>query len=174
VQTLLPSGPAVRYLSSSPLQLVQMLRDIEASGIKALALDRCPRCSIFTTVGTCSLKTSDDLIGLWCIFKATLLARGDLYFSYALESARAGRIEIARDVALETVGHVDLEDPRPHLLLGQVAVKLRDRELLRQAKSFLRFLKLDRWERKLDQVVQSGSPDFEDAVWTTCNSYHLQ
>src|SRR5260370_4580278 len=81
VQTLLPSGPAVRYLSSSPLQLVQMLRDIEASGIKALALDRCPRCSIFTTVGTCSLKTSDDLIGLWCIFKATLLPRGNLYFS---------------------------------------------------------------------------------------------
>lgn len=75
VQTRLASGPAVRYLSSSPLQLVQMLRDIEASGIEALALDRCPRCSIFTTVGTCSLQTTDDLIGLWCIFKATLLAR---------------------------------------------------------------------------------------------------
>ena len=174
VQTLLPSGPSVRYVSSSPLQLVKMLRDMEASGIEALALDRCPRCSIFTTVGTCSLKTSDDLIGLWCIFKATLLARGDLYFSYALESARAGQIEIARDVALETVGHVDLEDPRPHLLLGQVAVKLRDRELLRQAKSFLRFLKLDRWERKLDQVVQSGSPDFEDTAWKTSDSYSLR
>lgn len=171
VQTLLASGPAVRYLSSSPLQLVQMLRDIEASGIEALALDRCPRCSIFTTVGTCSLKTTDDLIGLWCIFKATLLARGDLYFSYALESARTGRIEIAGDVALETVGHVNLEDPRPHLLLGQLAVKLRDRELLGEAKSFLQFFKLDRWERKLDQVVQSGSPDFEDPAWTTSNSY---
>jgi hypothetical protein len=171
VQTLLPSGPSVRYLSSSPLQLVQMLPRIEASGIEALALDRCPRCSIFTTVGTCSLKTSDDLIGLWCIFKATLLARADLYFSYALESARAGRIEIARDVALETVGHVNLEDPRPHLLLGQLAVKLRDRELLGEAKSFLQFFQLDRWGRKLDQVVQSGSPDFQDPVCTTSNSY---
>lgn len=87
VHTLLASGPSVRYVSSSPLQLVQMLRDIEASGIEALALDRCPRCAIFTTVGTCSLKTADDLIGLWCIFKATQLARGDLYFSHALESA---------------------------------------------------------------------------------------
>src|SRR5260370_26488190 len=148
-----------------------MFHDIEAMGIKTLALDRCPRCSIFTNVGTSSLKTSDDLIGVWSIFKATQLVRGDLYFSYALESARGGRIEIARDVALETVGHVDLEDPRPHLLLGQVAVKLRDRELLRQAKSFLRFLKLDRWEQKLDQVVQSGSPDFEDPVWTSSTYY---
>jgi hypothetical protein len=66
---------------------------------------------------------------------------------------------------------VDLEDPRPHLLLGQVAVKLGDRELLREAKSFLQFLKLDRWGWRLDQVVQSGSPDFEDPVWTTSNSY---
>jgi len=74
-------------------------------------------------------------------------------------------------VALETVGHVNLEDPRPHLLLGQLAVKLRDRELLREAKSFLQFFKLDRWGRKLDHVVQSGSPDFEDPVCTTSNSY---
>jgi hypothetical protein len=162
VQTLLASGPQVRYLNSSPLQLVHVLRDIEAAGIETLALDRCPRCSIFTTVRTSSLRASDDLIDLWCIFKATQLARENLYFSYALESARAGRIEIARDVALETVGHVNLEDPRPHLLLGQLAVKLRDRELLRESQAYLRFLKLDQWERKLDQVVQSGSPDFEN------------
>jgi hypothetical protein len=138
VQTLLAPGPLVRYLSSSPVQLLQMLHDIEAMGIKTLALDRCPRCSIFTTFGTYSLKTSDELISLWCIFKATQLARGNLYFSYALEAARAGRIEIARDVALEIVGHVDLEDPRPHLLLGQLAVKLRDRKLLSEVKAFLR------------------------------------
>ncbi len=173
VQTLLARGPAVRYLYSSPLELVQMFHDIEAMGIKTLALDRCPRCSIFTNVGTSSLKTSDDLIGVWSIFKATQLVRGDLYFSYALEAARAGRIEIARDVALETVGHVDLEDPRPHVLLGQLAVKLRDQELLREAKKFLRFLKLDRWERKLDQVVQSGSPDFEDPALSNSNAYPL-
>src|SRR6266704_1412458 len=141
----------------------------ELRKLPRLALDRCPRCPVFTTVGT--PKTSDDLIGLWSIFKATQLTRGNLYFSYALESARAGRIEIALDVALETVGHVNLEDPRPHLLLGQVAVKLRDRELLREAKSFLQFFKLERWERKLDQVVQSGSPDFEDPAWTASSSY---
>jgi hypothetical protein len=56
VQMLLASGPAVRYLSSTPLELVQMLHDIEAIGIKTLALDRCPRCSIFTTTGTRALR----------------------------------------------------------------------------------------------------------------------
>ena len=162
VQTLLASGPPVRYLSSSPPQLIQMLRDIEATGIETLALDRCPRCSIFTNFGTSSLQTSEDLISIWCIFKATELARGNLYFSYALEAARAGRIETARDVALETVGHVNPEDPRQHLLLGQLAVTLGDRKLLREDKSFLNFLKVDRLERKLDEVVQSGSPDFEN------------
>jgi|SRR5580693_6707947 hypothetical protein len=123
VQTLLTTGPPVRYLSSSPPQLIQMLRDVEAIGIKTLALDRCPRCSIFTSFDTYSLKTPDDLIGTWCIFKAAELARAHLYYSYALEAARAGRIETARDVALETVGHVNLENPRPHLLLGQLAVR---------------------------------------------------
>jgi hypothetical protein len=164
VQTLLASGPSVHYLSSSPLELVHMLRDIEAAGITGLALDRCPRCSIFTVLGTASLKTSGDLIAVWRISKATEIARLNLYFSYALGAARTGRIEIARDVALETVGHVNAEDPRPHLLLGQIAVKLRDRKLLRQAKAFLRFFKLDRWEGKLDEVVRSGSPNFEEFV----------
>lgn len=162
VRTLLATGPTVRYLHSSPVQLAQMLRDVEAIEIKTLALDRCPRCSIFTNVGTPSLKAADDLIGVWSIFKATELARLNLYFSYALEAARAGRIETARDVAMETVGHVSPEDPRPHLLLGELAVKLRDRKLLREARAFLRFLNLDRWERKLEQVEQSGSPDFEN------------
>jgi hypothetical protein len=103
-----------------------------------------------------AMKTADDVVTVWCIHKATELARADLYFGYAQESARAGRLEIARDVALETVGHVSLEDPRAHLLLGEVAVALRDRKLLREAKAFLRFLHLDRWERKLPTGISGG------------------
>lgn len=161
VHTLLASGPPVQYLSSSPLDLVRMLRDLEGMRIEWFALDRCPRCSVFTSTGSGSMKTADDLLVLWSISKATELARADLYLAYALDSARAGQLTIARDVALETVGHVSLEDPRPHLLLGQLAVGLKDRTLLRQAKTFLRFLRHDQWERKLDEVVQSGQPDFE-------------
>ena len=45
--------------------------------------------------------------------------------------------------------------------MGQVAVALYDRELLREARAFLQFFKLDSWERKLDDVVQSGPLNFE-------------
>ena len=162
VRTLLHSGPSVRYLSSSPLELVRMLRDVETAGIEALVLDRCPRCPSFTAISTASLKTPEDLISVWRIVKATELARVNLYHTFALEAARAGQIETARDVAFETVGHVTLEDPRPHLLLGQIAVRLRDRKLLRQAKAFLAFLKAERWEQMLDQAAESGSTDFEE------------
>jgi hypothetical protein len=162
VQTVLTTGADVSYVNPSPLQLVNALRAVEAAGVESLALDRCPRCSTFTTVGLPSLRASDQLIDLWCIFKATQLARENLYFSYAQDSARVGKFETARDVALEAVAHVNLEDPRPHLLLGQLAVKLGDQELLRESRAYLRFLKLDRWERKLDEVVRSEAPDFEN------------
>ena len=84
----------------------------------------------------------------------------DLYLSYALASARAGELDTAREVTLETVAHVSFEDPRAHFLLGQIGVALQDRAMLREAKAFLRFFQLDLWERRLDGVVRSGSPDF--------------
>jgi hypothetical protein len=33
--------------------------------------------------------------------------------------------------------------------------------LLREAKAFLQFFQFNSSERRLDQIVQSGSPDFE-------------
>ena len=86
--------------------------------------------------------------------------RTELYLAYALDAARASRLEEARDVALSAVGHVSLEDRRLRLLLGQLAVALGDRTLLREAKAFLRFLNLSAWERMLEEVEQAGSPDF--------------
>ena len=161
VQTLLPAGSTVQYLCSSPLELIEMLRDLEAAGVEAFTLDRCPRCEIVTIIDSSSAKTADDLLTLWAVFKATELARADLYFAFALDSARAGQLEVARSVVLETIGHVTLEDPRPHLLLGQLGVGLKDRRLVEEAKAFLRFWKFDEWERKLDHIARSGSLDFE-------------
>lgn len=159
-QTLLPHGPTARYLVSSPVQFIRMLRDLEALTIRSFAFDPCPRCTIFNSYYSCSVKAPGDVVTIWAIHKATEFARAELYFAYALESARAGRLEVARDVALETIGHVSLEDPNTHLLLGQVAVGLRDRVLLQEAKASLRLLNSEPWERKLDQSVRSGSPDF--------------
>jgi len=164
IRTLLARGPAVKYLSSSPLELVGMLRDLRGMGIERFALDRCPRCNSVTTIGCASITTADDAINCWSIWKATELARLDLYLSHAQASARAGKLEAAREVVFETIAHVSFEDPRAHLLLGQVAVALQDRPLFREAKAFLQFFKLNSWERRLDEVDRSGAPDFEFAA----------
>ena len=160
IRTLLNRGPRAHYLSSSPLQFVHMLRDLEEIGIERLTLDCCPRCPTLTTIDSRSIKGPDDAVRVWAIIKSSELARAELYFTHALESARAGLFEPARDVALEAVGHVTMEDPRLHLLLGQVAVKLRDRRLLGEAKAFLDFFNFEPWRRKLGQVEESKVLDF--------------
>jgi hypothetical protein len=161
IRTLLARGPAVKFLSSSPLDLVVMLRDLKEVGIERFALDRCPRCRIFTAIESASVTTADDAINCWSIWKATELARLDLYLSHARTYARAGKLESARDLTLETVAHVSFEDPRAHLLLGQIAIVLQDRTMLREAKAFLQFFTLNSWERRLDEDIRSSSPDFE-------------
>jgi hypothetical protein len=160
-QTLLTSEPGLQYLSSTTAQLVRMLCDLDELGIKSLTVDRCPRCSIFVRTGTSGLR-SQDLLRIWAIHKATEVARSELYIAYAFKSARAGQLETARNVALETVGHVVIEDPRPHMLLGELGVALRERALVHEAQEFLRFLKQDIWARRLADIARSDRPKFED------------
>jgi hypothetical protein len=83
------------------------------------------------------------VIHLCKIAKATEIARCGLYWDYAQATARNGSLLCARDVALELVGHVTAEDPRSHLLLGKLGIKLRDKRLLREAKEFLAVIKQD-------------------------------
>jgi hypothetical protein len=161
IRTLLVDGPGVKYLSSSPDELVAMLRDLRGLGIEDFALDRCPRCQMFTTISSASMTTADDAINCWAIFKSSEFARLNLYLSHAQASARNGQLDSARDVVLETVAHVSFEDPRTHFLLGQIAFALQDRTLLHEAKCFLQFFRYNSWERRLDEVVRSGSLDFE-------------
>jgi hypothetical protein len=150
----------VRYLGFSPLSFVQMLRELENVGVPALALDRCPRCEVFTAVMCGSVETPQRAVQFWALSKGQGLARQELYLAHAVELAQAGRLEAARDLALEMAGHVTLEDPDTHLLLGQIAVALRDRSLLAEARACLRVLEAQAWEEKLDAVARSGSPDF--------------
>jgi hypothetical protein len=106
------------------------------------------------------MRTPGDVITVWAIQKASEILRAELYLAYASGLARRGQLDAARDVALETVGHVTMENPRVHLLLGQLAVGLGDRPLLREAKTCLRVFGFQQWEEKLDRVVKSGSPDY--------------
>ena len=141
IRALLNRGPRLQYLCSTSIQFLQMARDFEDSGIEWITIDRCPRCSdvSISAIGVSSIKAPDDAVVLWAIHKAGELARAELYCAFALESARAGKLELARDVALEAVGHVTMEDPRLHLLLGKIAIARGDGRLLSEAKAFLEF-----------------------------------
>jgi len=142
-----------------------MLSDCARKGVASFAIDRCPRCNVFSAIKIKADLNPDQLVDFWSVFKGQQCVRADLYFEYALQSARDGRLQAAREVALEAVGHVTLEDPRFHLLLGQLALKAGDRQLLREAETFLRALRADVWTRKLDEVKRSRSPDFKGPAW---------
>jgi hypothetical protein len=162
IRGLLNRGPRLQYLCSNSIEFLQVVRNFEDSGIEWLVIDRCPRCSDVSIggIGVSSIKAPDDAVVLWVIHKAGELARAQLYCAFALESARAGKLELARDVALEAVGHVTMEDPRLHLLLGKIAIVRGDRRLLGEAKAFLEFFGMDSWHRKLSQSEESGAADF--------------
>lgn len=152
---------SARYLSSSPAHLVGTLANLRAEGVEPFALDPCPRCGVLTAIRIDSIETADDVVECWTVFKTTEMGRMDLYLRYAQEAARAGDLAKARDVVFETVAHVSFEDPRAHLLLGQIALALDDRETLREAREFLRFFERDSYETRLDEMARSGRPDFE-------------
>ena len=164
VRTLLASGPPVAYLSSSPLDLVAMFRDLRQVGIDEFTLDRCPRCEAFCAISTAEVITTEDVIKCWSIFKSIELARLEQFLNYAQAAARGQQFYTARDVLLEAAAHVTVEDPRLHLSLGQVAVALYDSQLLHEAKTFLRFFELKSWERRLDQIAQSRCSDYDFLV----------
>ena len=132
------------YFCSSAKQVVSVVREFrEHAGISHVALDRCPRCNVFTTIKASNFDNANAVIQLWKVSKATEIARCGLYLDYARAAARNGQLLRARDVALELVGHVTAEDARSHLLLGKLAVQLHDKQLLREAKGFLTVIKQD-------------------------------
>ena len=130
------------YFCSSPEQVVSVVAHFrEHAAVSHVALDRCPRCNVFAALNAPALDSSTKVVHAWKISQATEIARCNLYLDYAQTAARAGQFLVARDVALELVGHVTVEDPRVHLLLGKLAIALGDKSLLQQAQSFLTFLR---------------------------------
>ena len=164
-QIFLRNGPTFSYLQLTPVELLSTLRDAGMDwGLREYALDLCPRCGMTVTRECLSALDADYLVRLWCRYTATARSRAELYIGAAVTAARDRRLGRARDVLLEAVGHVTAEDARMHLLLGQLAVALEDRVLLEEARHFLRFCAPETWERRLDEIVRTGSPDYE---WPT-------
>lgn len=151
----------VSFAVMSAAGFVSTLRDVEKAGKLAFTIDCCPRCEDFIRYETILADEPGYLIRMIGVHKATELARRHLYYHYALAKARLGQHELARDVLLESVGHVTMADPDTHLLLGQLGVAMGDDELVREAHEYLRFFGSGAWDRKLETVEYFGRPDFK-------------
>lgn len=152
------AGPLqLRRLSSSPNEFVQMLADLRRCGtLQRFALDVCPHCTTFAVLGTNSMLTPADVVKMWAIHKSGELARESLYFARAQEAARRGNLKEAKETALEAIQHVTMDSVRLHLLLGKVALSLKEKGVFREAKAFLEFLGAKQSLRELLAAEESG------------------
>jgi hypothetical protein len=160
-RVLLSGGPPNQYMVSNASQVLVMLRDVERAGVTQLAVDRCPRCKVVASFQTAQMRSEDDIIKVWSIHVATKMSRAQLYLTYAVNQARVDRLAVARDVALAAAGHVTLDEPMIHLLIGEVAVALKDKALLSEAKAFLRYLHQDALLERLAQAERGGPTDLQ-------------
>jgi hypothetical protein len=152
------AGPLqLRYLSSSLKEFVQMLGDLRRCGnIQSFALDVCPHCLTFTVLDTNSLLTPTDVLKIWAIQKSGELAREFLYFARAKEAAGRGDLQEAKETVLEAIQHVTTDSARLHLLLGKIALSLKEKEVFREAEAFLEFLHAKQSVRELLVAEETG------------------
>jgi hypothetical protein len=148
----------LRYLSSSPKQFARILGDLKRSGtLESFALDVCPHCLVCTVIGIDSEFAPKDIIKIWAIHKSGHLARESLYFARANEARARGDFQDARETALHAIQHVTAESPRLHLLLGQVALFLGEKDTFCEARSFLEFLRAEQPLRELLAAEKSSA-----------------
>ena len=150
-----------QYIALTIPGMLRMLRDLERMGITSFCLDRCPRCDLAVFIQSGTVATAEQVWAALQVSAANKLARSRLYLTYALSAACAGRITEALEVALECAGHVTLEDPNVHLLLGRIGVALKDPVLADEARALLMLIGARAYAEKLDQAVASGATDFE-------------
>ncbi len=147
----------LRYLSSSPKEFVQMLGDLRRCGnIQSFALDVCPDCMTFPALNTNSMLTPVDVVKIWAIYKSGELARESLYFARAKAAAQRGELQEAKEVALEAIQHVTTDSARLHLLLGKIALSLKEKQVLREATAFLEFLHAKQSVQELLAAEETG------------------
>lgn len=147
----------LRYLSSSPQEFVRMLGDLMRCGaLQSFALDVCPHCMTFPVLNIGSILTPADVVKIWAIHKSGELARESLYFARANEAVACGNFQEAEETVLEAIQHVTMESPRLHLLLGEIALYLGEKEVFCEARTFLEFLQAEQPLRELLAAEQSS------------------
>jgi len=152
------AGPLqLSYLSSTPREFVQMLGDLRSRGnIQSFGLDVCPHCMTFAVLNTNSILTPAGVVKIWAIHKSGQLARESVYFARAQAAARRGDFQEAKEVALEAIQHVTTDSARLHLLLGKVALSLKEKEIFGEAEAFLEFLRAKPSAQEILAAVETG------------------
>ena len=130
-----------------------MVRELREAGLASVTFDRCPRCDILMTFKTSADVSASNVLTMCTIQKSTQIARLDLYYLFAREAARSGNVDVARDVGLETVGHVSMEDPRLHILLGKLGKLLGDQRLSHDAQTFLAYFGVENWKHEVNEPI---------------------
>ena len=97
-----------------------------------------------------------DVLQIWAIHKSGELARESLYFASAKEAAGHGNLQEAKETTLEAIQHVTTDSARLHLLLGKIALSLREKKVFREAEAFLEFLHAKQSLRELLAAEESG------------------
>jgi hypothetical protein len=136
------------FATSTAAGFVGVLRAVERSGADRFVLDKCPRCTVMLSIGSKSIKTPGDALAIWASQESIRAAREEFYLDFALEAARDGRMEAARQAAFAAFGHVMMDDPRMHWLLAHVALSTGDASLCEEAIAFLRYLQAS------DEVIE--------------------
>jgi len=72
-----------------------------------------------------------------------------VYFASAQAAARRGDFQEAKEVALEVIQHVTTDSARLHLLLGKIALSLKEKDVFGEAQAFLEFLRATPSAREL-------------------------
>lgn len=145
----------------SPADLAMSGPSLTAGGVTHVAVDVCPRCETVLIAGAEALTSVDAVITLWSTALGVRDAQRELYLSHAALAVGRGERREAREIALEVVAHVDPQDPRPHWLLGQIAVASHDRSEFREAMAFLQLLGQHGWCTRLEDAWARGEPVFD-------------
>lgn len=157
---LLLGGIELAEVQFTAEEFVESMRTLESGGIQQFTLDRCPRCWNFAVASTRSIRTTDDAIAHWSFVKAVEYARADYYYQLAERMLSSGDCKGARDLALQAVLHVTLEDPRFHLLLVEAGQRMNDKTLIDEARLTLKQLNVPAKGDLLRQASAFGLTDY--------------
>ena len=110
------------------------------------------------------MRTTDEVLALCGISRATERLRLEVCMQVALEMARAGDLRMAAYVVICGLQHLTLEEPHLHLLFGKLGILHGPRTAAREAPAFLRFLQQPSLAEQLERQVAAGTCDFDDVV----------